>query len=938
VALKDLISDLSNFKGQSQYDGLDSQIKNGVDFIPNTDAPGFTPKTDLESLYNKVKNGTVVAPNSGVVNNEKSRNAYGAGGEYLEPAGVGMSSTNHILSSDNVLGVRIQPKFTSEFMTTPIASYVSMFNPPANESLTLTVARVNASGNFTFNNTHKVPNARGSDFMTTPLANFVSEFQKPYNSDVYNVQQHISSGPTQFNIQPFDNTPSVPNAHGGDFMTTPIASYDSMFSLSTPLGAGSRTLSVRKEAFRQSSEAGVSNTDVFTKPFSVDTMKSTYNDSSYIDDLLKFDKDGKNTYPNVPSGINDEGNFGTANFRKVASKGPFSGNDNQPFILRGIGNKWGIDANDGLLQTLDQVAGGFVRGAPGITGLVDRSLQDKLRIGRFMFTTNLGLTFIIKQFALQALNPTLESKIWNPASALSLTGVGQIISGLVSAAQGGGLPTTSQLLQAARSAAISAAFPIGHPERHLGGIKYEDVNPIAELSDENPDGLGAKIKRIPLIGNSLFDKVNEEIGKVGGFSRLGAQANMKFSLPGDRTTQLELKDRLLLMNPNRYLFPISSAPTSVVKGVPKFTIEIGSGDGSTAKADADKIENKIGGTFNKKTAIKDDGKKITRHSTLQYSQLNENFSYENLDLITPRQLDASGQGTLLTGAGYQARIDGQKINNDIGKENLSLEVTDNPVLGKIKGDMLSSNVDKVNMAPYGATVKDEEIIISEGITTKDFIKFRFRDIVNNKFIIFRAILEGISDTITPEYAEDRYIGRPDKLYIYQGVDRSVSFGFSIYPKTKQELPILMEKLNYLVGLCYPSYTEAERMISPFIELTMGDMFVDTPGILSGLTITVEDTTTWEIEHKLQFPHFIKAQCEFKHIGNYIPATKGKHYDLNWIEGDGAAGLSETIQSTDGVNVYTDKSELGFPLYPERDATWRENVFAQLGQEKSGVEQ
>ena len=938
MALKDLISDLSNFKGQSQYDGLDSQIKNGVDFIPNTDAPGFTPKTDLESLYNKVKNGTVVAPNSGVVNNEKSRNAYGAGGEYLEPAGIGMSSTNHILSSDNVLGVRIQPKFTSEFMTTPIASYVSMFNPPVNESLTLTVARVNASGNFTFNNTHKVPNARGSDFMTTPLANFVSEFQKPYNSDVYNVQQHISSGPTQFNIQPFDNTPSVPNAHGGDFMTTPIASYDSMFSLSTPLGAGSKTLSVRKEAFRQSSEAGVSNTDVFTKPFSVDTMKSTYNDSSYIDDLLKFDKKGKNTYPNVPSGINDEGNFGTANFRKVASKGPFSGNDNQPFILRGIGNKWGIDANDGLLQTLDQVAGGFVRGAPGITGLVDRSLQDKLRIGRFMFTTNLGLTFIIKQFALQALNPTLESKIWNPASALSLTGVGQIISGLVSAAQGGGLPTTSQLLQAARSAAISAAFPIGHPERHLGGIKYQDVNPLNRLEEDK--GLGKKIKSIPVVGNTLFDKINEKIDEVGGFSRLGSQANMEFKVAG-RTESLKLKDRLLLMNPNKYLFPFSSAPMSVVDGVPKFTIEAGSGDGSAAKADADKAtdEYKVGQTqggvtFNKSMA--------TKHSTLEYDRLNSDNKYES-KLLSAGELNRRDRRVSDEVPAYERQLKDERdykkdINTDIGVYNGNEPISNHPVLKTIKGTMLSSNVDKVNMTPYGADAKNNNIKINGSDETQDFIKFRFRDIVNNKFIIFRAILEGISDTITPEYAEDRYIGRPDKLYIYQGVDRSVSFGFSIYPKTKQELPILMEKLNYLVGLCYPSYTEGERMISPFIELTMGDMFVDTPGILSSLTITVEDTTTWEIEHKLQFPHFIKAQCEFKHIGNYIPATKGKHYDLDWIEGDGAAGLSETIQSTDGVNVYTDKSELGFPLYPERDATWRENVFAQLGQEKSGVEQ
>ena len=71
--------------------------------------------------------------------------------------------------------------------------------------------------------------------------------------------------------------------------------------------------------------------------------------------------------------------------------------------------------------------------------------------------------------------------------------------------------------------------------------------------------------------------------------------------------------------------------------------------------------------------------------------------------------------------------------------------------------------------------------------------------VNNRFIIFRAILDGITDSIGAEYGEERYIGRPDKVYVYQGTNRDVSFNFSIYPKTKQEFPILMSKLNYLIG-------------------------------------------------------------------------------------------------------------------------------------------
>ena len=93
----------------------------------------------------------------------------------------------------------------------------------------------------------------------------------------------------------------------------------------------------------------------------------------------------------------------------------------------------------------------------------------------------------------------------------------------------------------------------------------------------------------------------------------------------------------------------------------------------------------------------------------------------------------------------------------------------------------------------------------------------------------------------------------------------------------------MKKLNHLVGLCYPTFSQTERMQAPFMELTMGDMFVDTPGILTGLTVTVEEQSTWEIDDGLQFPHFIKAACEFRHIGKYIPDARGKHYDLPSIQ-------------------------------------------------------
>ena len=77
------------------------------------------------------------------------------------------------------------------------------------------------------------------------------------------------------------------------------------------------------------------------------------------------------------------------------------------------------------------------------------------------------------------------------------------------------------------------------------------------------------------------------------------------------------------------------------------------------------------------------------------------------------------------------------------------------------------------MTPYGEEGKDT-----------DLIDFYFKDIYNDKHIRFSALLSGISDTITPEYASERFLGRPDNVYIYQGVSRAISFSFDVYPTTR----------------------------------------------------------------------------------------------------------------------------------------------------------
>ena len=185
-------------------------------------------------------------------------------------------------------------------------------------------------------------------------------------------------------------------------------------------------------------------------------------------------------FTQVPAGLNENNLFGIKTFREVADPHNIA-SFRQPFILRPIptegdgtpGNgRWGFDpipADSGLGGFLGEAAsefiGGFFRGAPTFTGLVERHLVDKLRIGKFLLTPK-GIGFVGKQFALQALNPTLESKVYNPISTLNIPlGVITDPKGIV---QEGGIGGLATLL-------ASVALPIAHTERHWGGGRYEKI-------------------------------------------------------------------------------------------------------------------------------------------------------------------------------------------------------------------------------------------------------------------------------------------------------------------------------------------------------------------------------------------------------------------------------------------------------------------------------
>ena len=197
-------------------------------------------------------------------------------------------------------------------------------------------------------------------------------------------------------------------------------------------------------------------------------------------------------------------------------------------------------------------------------------------------------------------------------------------------------------------------------------------------------------------------------------------------------------------------------------------------------------------------------------------------------------------------------------------------------------DVNTGEGDKVNLIRYSPDLPS----VNKEIEDNDFIPFKFKDVINNKIITFRAILSGITDTFTPEYSSERYVGRPDSVYVYQGTSREISFTFDIYPKTDKEMFPIWQKLNYLAGLTYPSYGDAvgggKGMVAPFCQLTIGDMYKDSDGYISSLTYTVQDQTTWETEFA-KLPKYLQVAVNYIYIGRRLPSSTSKHFEVDWVE-------------------------------------------------------
>ena len=279
---------------------------------------------------------------------------------------------------------------------------------------------------------------------------------------------------------------------------------------------------------------------------------------------------------------------------------------------------------------------------------------------------------------------------------------------------------------------------------------------------------------------------------------------------------------------------------------------------------------------------------------------------------------------------------GESVFNDYG---VAAEKTIDGKKTKFRGDRINIIDYKRANFNINKNLVYEKGEYTDGIPGKDdLIEFYFSSLVLSghkncpaEVIVFRATFDSITDNHNPSWNAVKYMGRADPLYVYQGYERELSFGFTVHIGSRDEMKASWRKLNYLASWTAPEYLKSGLMRGPMVRLNIGHLYRKMPGYISSLSYTFDNSqTTWETAKLpedmdlsnstirdrtnpgvLQLPKHIQVSVSFVPVGVYRPEFRGIMYSLYDDSAEEKNGIETGLQplGTNRVNYFREFDDL-----------------------------
>jgi len=197
----------------------------------------------------------------------------------------------------------------------------------------------------------------------------------------------------------------------------------------------------------------------------------------------------------------------------------------------------------------------------------------------------------------------------------------------------------------------------------------------------------------------------------------------------------------------------------------------------------------------------------------------------------------------------------------------------------------SGKKDSINLTPIFDGEKYYALDTANGNNIRDLIRFRIQavntdDPENGKWMVFRAYLTDLSDSVDATWNSVKYAGRGDQFWIYDGFSRKISISFKVAALSAEEMQPMYSKLNFLMGNLMPDYKD-NLMRGPLVRMSVGSYIDSQLGILNSLSYKVPQESPWEIAidkpeggtQQLVLPHIMEVTLGFTPIGS---ESRGKN--------------------------------------------------------------
>ena len=631
-----------------------------------------------------------------------------------------------------------------------------------------------------------------------------------------------------------------------------------------------------------------------------------YNDKRKYSDIIKPSTSlllSKSTETNSPSALEEQ-------YKK------FNLHDNtnniydtymkQPYVLRGIQRE---DKKEPQLWGIGRFDDGLIRG--GATTAVERAALDTVRIAKWLASPK-GLLWVVKQVGLGLTNPKVEADTVALAAGAGFrsnrvhTGIASLLS-VPSTAFGlhftrHGIPFANEV--ASYESVISRTTT---NTNRLVSLRRELLlfPRIVDTGQEIPTlsgpagpnsvyGIGATtIKRYTNTRTNSADRA--ETYKFKSAYSVESQYASTLSIAGSTKSDDIAKKTITDVDTRK---PINSSPDQRSSlGTKGTNLEKSN---NTPGADSKQLESNK--TLVKSIPGKPDNL-INQYEVLAYNKIPKKVDLKSFNDFRNSLSDNSNafSGKIIAdntdalsyennnlenkkGFGQQGKVGADRSNpleffaasKDYGRD-----VTRRPWaanIDKFRGDKITAlDIVQSNTALTPAQVYSDE---------RDQIEFYFEDgDQGTNVMVFRCTMTGFSDSFSPGWSRIDIMGRPDGAYLYSSFERQVSFTFTAAATSRTEMIPMWRKLNYLASYTMPDFRAGGRPSGPFMRLTIGNLFKNTPGFINSLSYTIPDEATWDVDANnrdgegKQLPNIVEVSVGFTVIADFRPQVMGRAYSM-----------------------------------------------------------